>query len=359
MYTVSTIGYHEKDIPAFMDFENISKWSQSDRQHVCLGIFVDSEKIIMGVSSLNRPEIKIYSDIHYFDKTFDFFNEIEKVKNIFIANDCQVLFSVMSVAGSISHDHVMISTLIRGTHEQVILFNDLPYEIFPLDRRLFINDTVTAAYGIISIHENGNLSDYFLDSWNQQSKENISLDGTSIVLSFGSKNGVAFIIEDEIDHQKRVISSELSHSQIQTQNMNEIEKEFVKFISQKIYASAFVPEWDDVSSYRGLELAYAFVNPHLKDSIYLDENHNDGDHSTEYVKFSQIQAMAASGDKGALKAYILYYRMITYTTQFMSLALSNIKRIFLISTEDFRNKKLISLDDIIEITSYTPIEFLF
>ena len=166
----------------------------------------------------------------------------------------------------------------------------------------------------------------------------MSLRGTTLVVSIGPGEGVASISEDSITGKKFVIRSELSHGQNYGHELSEQDAAFLAFVSRTVYSGVHLPEWEDFGSYRGLELAFMFLQ---QGSRAKDENDEEIDWlSLPGQAYLDIVDRAKEGDPLALEAFRLHYRFIMRGLQSMALAVA-CQRVLLVSVAQVKNTPLV------------------
>jgi glucokinase len=241
----------------------------------------------------------------------------------------------MSFAGPVSQDHVVLTNWKCEARERVIHFTHLQVDLFPLDRRRFMNDLEAASYGIIAKSLGQSLSKIFFPILDPSlAGSPISLDGSSLVLSIGSGFGTSFICRTDCSDHNCVISSEAGHSQAITCSATDPnyqdEIDFTRFVSQKMHGGSHQPEWEDLCACRGLELAYQFIKVKRR-MIELET----------FPHYAEIQDAALTGsDPDALWAFRLHYTFVFRAAQTLSLSIQ-CQRVFLISNRQVKNLEVV------------------
>ena len=325
---VRSASFSDTDITA------IESWSKEQLQTVCLTIWVDSQDVMMALCPRQDPHKTIYIPPFPVNKFQDVQDGYEKLRAALARHKAQVVFATMSFAGPISQDHVVITNWNCEAKDRVINFSSLPFDLFPLDRRRFMNDLEAASYGILAKHIAGKLPVIFQPLWeNARTQRPLSLDGNSAVVWIGDGFGVSFISRNESSQHNCVVSSEAGHSQVylcsESDPMYETELEFVRFLSRKMHGGSHAPEWEELCSIHGLEIVYRFLKQRA--DVKLDV----------WPKIDGIRRMALAGeDPDALMAYRIHYRMILRAAQQIALGI-HCQRVFLISDHHVRNMEVI------------------
>ena len=312
------------------------KWTDEERRNLCLTIWVDSRDMRVAMCPVHAPKKAIYMQEIAVSKCTEVQRNFETLRQAFARYKCTVVFATMSFAGPVSQDHVVVTNWQCEARERVIHFTQLPFDLFPLDRRKFMNDLEAASYGIISRFLGGILPQIFTRLWQSPESESaISLDGSSLVLSIGSGLGASFICRAESCDHNCVVSSEAGHGQAiicsESDPNYEDEREFVKFVSQKLHGGSHEPEWEDLCACRGLELAYQFLKN--KQKLEVDPMPN----------YDQIRDMVLQqGDPDALTAFKMHYRFVMRAAQTLTLGIQ-CQRVFLISQRQVKNRQVLNM----------------
>jgi glucokinase len=189
------------------DLQAIRSWVAEDRRNLCLTIWINSQSIQVALCPVRIARLSIYVHAVPITKAADVHRYFDQLSNSLAKEQCSIVFATMSFAGPVSQDHVVVTNWQCEARERVIQFTQLPFDLFPLDRRRFMNDLEAASYGIIAKMLMGRLSTIFCPVWSAPDGP-ISLEGSSLVLSIGSGFGASFICrEDSCDHNC-VVSSE-------------------------------------------------------------------------------------------------------------------------------------------------------
>lgn len=313
------------------DLAALKDWEEDNRRNLCLTIWVDSQNMQIAMCPVNTPKRAIYMQPIPVSKSSEVLTNFDNLRGAFAKYKCTVVFATMSFAGPVSQDHVVVTNWQCEARERVIHFTQLPFDIFPLDRRRFMNDLEAASYGIIAKYLSSSLKSIFIPVWeNETTKEPVTLTGSSLVLSIGSGFGTSFICrEDSCDHNC-VVSSEAGHGQAvlcsEKDPQYQREVDFIQFVSQKLHGGSHQPEWEDLCACRGLELAYQFLKIKGR-QVDLET----------WPNYDQIRQLALGNeDSDALDAFKIHYRFVIRAAQTLALGIQ-CQRVFLISRRQVKN----------------------
>ena len=308
------------------DLNALKNWTPEERKDLCLTVWVDSKFMTIALCPAKEPRKTIYMQRIAVTKREEVLNNFEMLRNAFGSNECQVAYSTMSFAGPVSSDNVVVTNWKCEARERVIHFTSLPFDLFPLDRRRFMNDLEAASYGIIARNLRNNLHLIFKPLWKiyEDEDEHIHLDGSSLVLSIGSGFGTSYICRADSSENNCVVSSEAGHSQAYQCSYEdpqyELEQKLFKYCTEKVHASSHQPEWEDFCAIRGVEMIYTFLKKEKGEII--DPRHAD---------YELIRQLAFSGrDPDALEAFRIQYRFVIRAAQSLVLAIK-CQRVFIIS----------------------------
>ena len=316
------------------DITALETWTKDQLHSVCLTIWVDSQSVMMALCPMDDPKKTIYIPAIPVNKFQDVRDSYEKLRTALAKYRSQVVFATMSFAGPISQDHVVITNWNCEAKDRVINFSSLPFDLFPLDRRRFMNDLEAASYGLLAKHMSERLPAIFEPLWtNEASQQPMSLDGNSAVVWIGDGYGVSFISRGDSSQHNCVVSSEAGHSQVylcsESDPMYTTELEFVRFVARKHHGGSHMVEWEEMCSIHGLELVYRFLKQQA--GVKLEK----------WPTIADIRAMAMSReDLDALLAYRVHYRMILRSVQQIVLGVK-CQRVFLISDDQVKNMEIV------------------
>ena len=116
------------------DLSCLKDWSDDSRKNLCVNIYVDSDKMAASFTSLDSPNVAT-TEIVPCMKSSDVLSFLEQLRVSLVGAGCNVLYSAVSVAGPISHDHVTVTNWTADLSERIIYFDALPLEVFPIGRR--------------------------------------------------------------------------------------------------------------------------------------------------------------------------------------------------------------------------------
>ncbi|KAH0792861.1 putative glucokinase 2 [Histomonas meleagridis] len=326
------------------DFAALSNWDKEELNNLCLTIWVNSNDMRIAVcpapptadkesnQSVVFPKNSIYIPAYKVTKSSQVQEKFDSISAAFAQHDCTVVFATMSFAGPVSQDHVVVTNWQCEARERVIHFTQLPFDIFPLGRRKFMNDLEAASYGIIA--KESIFNEVFSLLIGSPEPDDQKLDGSSLVLSIGSGFGASYICRDNCSDYNCVVSSEAGHCQVIRCEPNdpyyEDEYRFIQFVSQKLHGGSHQPEWEDLCACRGLELAY----------MYLKTQKNVA--TNKCASYDEIRQKAIKReDEDAMKAFVMHFRFIMRAAQTLSLGIP-CQRVFLISVSQVKNYEIMN-----------------
>ena len=310
----------------------LKKWTPEERKNLCITIWVGSKNMRVALCPAKEPKKTIYMTKIKVGRSEDVINNFETLRNALGSNHCQVVFATMSFAGPVSPDHVVVTNWKCEARERVIHFTSLPFDLFPLDRRRFMNDLEAASYGIIARYMRQSLPAIFAPLWKTPTSDTILLDGSSLVLSIGSGFGTSYICRVDSSEHNCVVSSEAGHAQAYACSPFDpnfdLETRFLKHAAQKLHGGTHQPEWEDFCALRGLELAYQFLKSEKGEKV---------EHPPDYETIRQLAI--EKNDQDAIEAFKIHYRFVMRAAQSMVLAIQ-CQRVFIISEDQVKNAAL-------------------
>ena len=322
------------------DLEELSCWSEKEKRELCLTIWLGSTHMTIALCPAHDPKKTIYLNKILVSTSEQVMDNFENLRNSLGNYQCQVAFTTMSFAGPVSSDNVVLTNWKCEAREKVIHFMTLPFDLFPLDRRLFINDLEAASYGIISrnLHHNLHLIFTPLSKLSNKIPQNnvpVNLDKSSLVLSIGNGFGTSYICMDDAADNKCVLSSEAGHSQAYQCSVDspyfDFETRLFQYVALKNHSGAHQPEWEDFCAIRGLEMIYQFIK------------HEKGEPEGKTVNYETIKQLALRfHDVDALEAFKTQYRFVLRAAQSLVLAIK-CQRVFLISEFQVQNFEIMKI----------------
>ena len=224
--------------------------------------------------------------------------------------------SAMAVAGPINDGEVVMTNWLGKPAARTLSLAQLPKDLFPEKKSVFLNDLEAGAYGIVAADKLGILDDNFQQLWTDRAPKGPIIGQRTAVLAMGSGLGVALIVKSPLSPDPVVMPTELGHLQIPQvccrHPNNKLERSLVQHVSEHYYAGAQCPEYEDVSSGRGLELTYQYFNlVETGRKIPLDQ-----------ISAGEIAALAQDGDAVARKALLWHYTMFIRSAKSVATSLS-------------------------------------
>lgn len=300
----------------------LEKWTDEDRLNLCLTMWVDSIGFgfaLCPVTDLKKAIYLIQPDAL---SANDVYNAIESLRTAIMKYNCSISYASMSFAGPPSPDNVIITNWNCSASSRIIIFSEIPFDVFPLDRRLYLNDIEACSYGIIHKSLENSLPKLFTSYWNKIKNDQIPINGSSCIFSISDGTGISFICKDGAGFHNCVVSTEAGHTIFSVNPIDEkhkMETDFLYYLSRKLYAGRIMPEWEDVCAYKGLTRLYSYLKKKQKIKM------------KEWPSYDEIWKMAVNDeDDDAKLAFKIHYGFIMVAAQSLSL-ISSCKRVFVIS----------------------------
>jgi len=221
----------------------------------------------------------------------------------------------LDIAGPVSDNGTKaVLTNYSGTlAERTITTSIFPPELFP-KRTRFVNDLESCCYGILGLEDQNKLGEFFEVLWGAEDVKIAPLHHA--VLSAGTGLGVGLLIKLG-NRPFQVYPIEYGHATIPPLGLDNPDREsdlkLLDYLSKTLYDGKHAPEYEDVVSGRGLVSVYNFLVKDIPGSPALNAG--------------EIAAGAAAGDKHALKAVEIHYRILVRNAQNVCAAM-NVKGIF-------------------------------
>lgn len=300
--------------------KDVSLWRKSDDTvlKLIVGADIGGSGIRMRISDFADP--KRYVDLGHCKakSTKELLDIIEdlssKMKDVI--QKYETVGSAMAVAGPIKDGEVVMTNWTGDPSVRTLSLSQLPGDLFPPKKSVFLNDLEAGAYGIVAADKLGILNDNFKQLWEERAPKGSIIGERTAVLAMGSGLGVALIVKNPMTSEPIVLPTELGHLQIPSvccAHPNcELEKALVQHISEHYYAGEKCPEYEDISSGRGLELAYQYFN--------LVETGKKV--PLEQISAGNIATLAQEGDAVARNSLLWHYKMFIRSAKSIATSLS-------------------------------------
>jgi len=297
----------------------LSLWKTGGATQICLGCDVGGSGLRIRLSNFLNPSqhldlshIKAQSTEEALSALGDLSKVVERVVPGF-----QCKGSSIAVAGPISNNSVILTNWPGKASQRTLSLSMLPKTLFPQGKSLFLNDLEAGAYGVIAAEKEKLLESFFEQMWPHSApKGPIVSDSRTAVLAMGSGLGVALIVKTPLLKQPLVVPTELGHLQIPSVCARhpgaKDEYDVLQFVSDHYYGGRQMPEFEDISSGRGLCLVWQYFN--MKASgikVPLDQ-----------ISAGEIASAAQNGDKVARDALLQHYTMFMRSAKSISTSLS-------------------------------------
>jgi glucokinase len=187
---------------------------------------------------------------------------------------------------------------------RTIDLQQVPREVCPEHHCVLLNDLEACAYGIVSAHETGEISDYFEQICGPEGSHVVSKTNTA-VLAMGSGLGAALVTRDFTGNPV-VLATEFGWglaALVGPDHPNYAEARGLYTLGSKAYGGTSGPISEDMASGHGLVMDYEYLIGKKTD---LDAG--------------QIVDLAKNGDKLAKEAMVMHYVYFTKCAKVMALA---------------------------------------
>jgi glucokinase len=284
----------------------VKDWTRQGGLKTCVAVDIGGSGLRIRIS--NALDANEFVDLgHYKAKSSgDAYSILGKVEEALetLYPDFESRGGAMAIAGPIANGEVVVTNWPGDAAERTIKVSDLPSKLFPSHRTVLLNDLEAGAYGILATGEKKCLDERFTQMWTDVAPSGpILSDSRTAVLAMGSGYGVAIIVKNALLKEAIVLPSELGHLQIPLVMGKDPTKteewEFVQFVSDFYYNGTQCPEYEDISSARGLRLAYQyFVQKSTGEVLDFDA-----------IDAGDVAERAKSGDRVALEALKWHYKL--------------------------------------------------
>lgn len=292
----------------FHKLEELKAWKRSDDVVVlCAGIDIGGSGLRVRIANTVCPSEFVdlpYIPAHSTPETYGIIDAL--VDSLRMNCNFTCASTVFAVAGPIKGGTCVVTNWPGPPELKTISVGRLPQSLCPRGKTLIINDLEAGAYGILAAAELSLLSGKFRQLFSSRAPrgEMISTSRTA-VLAMGSGLGAAIIVKTPLIPHPLVLPTEWGHLQIpiacKEDTQCELERKLVQFISDFYYDGKKTPEYEDISSGRGLRLAYKFFKE--KEGQKIDY---------ESIDAGEVATKAKTGENAARRAltwdYVMFIR---------------------------------------------------
>ena len=299
--------------------EPVKGWKKETTLKICLGIDIGGSGLRIRVS--NRADPTQFVDLphvpaHSTADTLKILNELDAAITA-QAGDFSCSGAAFAIAGPIK-DGVCILTNWAGDVElRTITLDCLPQKLCPRGKTVFLNDLEAGAYGVIAADDQGILEKNFTQLFADKApKGRMIAKGRTAVMAMGSGLGAAMILKTPFLANPLVVPTEWGHMQIplvcKEDSNCEFERELIQHISNHYHKGSQCPEFEDISSGRGLRLVYQFFKQKY-----------DGE-KLEYdaIDAGDVAGKAKAGEKAARDALLWHYLIFLRSAKNMAISLT-------------------------------------
>nr|Q9GTW9.1 RecName: Full=Glucokinase 1; AltName: Full=Glucose kinase 1; AltName: Full=Hexokinase-1 [Trichomonas vaginalis]AAG17616.1 glucokinase [Trichomonas vaginalis] len=287
--------------------QQIKEWKRGSTLPICLGCDVGGSGLRVRLSDFH--DSAKYVDLGHAkaQKTAELLKVLEDLqqKILQVEPTTVCLGAAIAVAGPIKNNTVILTNWKGPAEERTLSITQLPKGLFPKDRSYFLNDLEAGAYGVIAAYEQSILEENFVQLFTDRAPTGpILAKGRTAVLAMGSGLGAALVTRTPLLKNPLVLPTELGHLQIApnmaTHKYFQDEQELIQHISDHYYGGKLDPEYEDICSGRGLQLAFQFYHKKLTGEVLPLEQIDAGD----------VAKKAIAGEKdayNALRAHYIFY----------------------------------------------------
>lgn len=280
--------------------------SWADKVKICVGVDIGGSGLRVRISNADKSEQFI--DIPHIraQSTKDLVESLTNLQDALneIVPSYESCGAALAVAGPIKNGTVILTNWPGDADVRTLSLDHLPQKLFPKEKTAFLNDLEAGAYGVIAADEQKILDSHFVQLWqNVAPKGPIVSNTRTAVMALGSGLGVALIVKTPLLKEPLVLPAELGHVQVPAVCKNDPESkeeyELLQHVSNHYYGGTQMPEFEDLSSGRGIQLCYQFF---LK--------RDQGVHKTvEQIDAGEVASKAHDGDKTAKNALLWCYKL--------------------------------------------------
>lgn len=284
----------------------LNGWASDNQVKICVGVDIGGSGLRIRISNAGNSEQ--FVDIPHIraQSTKDLvesLTNLQEALNELVPNfvSCG---AALAVAGPIKNGTVILTNWPGEPEVRTLSLDNLPQKLFPKEKTAFLNDLEAGAYGVIAADELHILDKHFEQLWtNTAPKGPVVSDTRTAVMALGSGLGVALIVKTPLLKAPLVLPCELGHVQVpavcKEDPGSQEEYDLLQHVSNHYYGGTQMPEFEDLSSGRGIQLCYQFF---LK--------RDQGIHKTvEQIDAGEVASKARDGDKTAKTALLWCYKL--------------------------------------------------
>lgn len=286
--------------------EPINGWKADSKAKVCVGVDIGGSGLRVRISNVNNKDQ--YVDIPHI-RAKSTAELVESLTNIQtgldeVIKDYESCGAALAVAGPIKNGTVVLTNWPGEPELRTLSLDHLPQKLFPKEKTVLLNDLEAGAYGVIAADELKLLDSHFVQLWKGVAPEGPIVSETrTAVMALGSGLGVALVVKTPLLKDPLVLPCELGHVQVPTvcdkDPGSKEEHELIQHVSEHYYGGAQTPEFEDLSSGRGIQLCYQFF-------LKRDEGVFK---AVEEIDAGEVAVKAHDGDKTAKNALLWCYKL--------------------------------------------------
>lgn len=284
----------------------IKNWKKDGLIKLVIGCDVGGSGLRVRLNDFNNPKNYVDCGHAKAQRTSDALAVLNDLQTKISSIDSNVkcMGASMAVAGPIKDGTVVMTNWLGKPSVRTLSLKQLPKDLFPHGKSIFLNDLEAGAYGVIAANQERILDKHFEQLFTDVApKGSILSDTRTALMAMGSGLGVAILYKNPYTKEHLVLPTEFGHLQIAPTGRRDensgSEYRLIQHVSDHYYAGTQAPEYEDISSGRGLCLTYQHF--HLVETgvkIPLDQ-----------IDAGEIAHLAKTGDKIARQSLLKHYTM--------------------------------------------------
>lgn len=284
----------------------IKAWKSGGKTKICVGVDLGGSGLRARISSVENKNQ--YVDIPHIPakSTKSLVDSLTNIQNLLKKTEPTVEShgAAIAVAGPIKNGTVVLTNWPGSPELRTLSLSHLPQLIFPQNKSVFLNDLEAGAYGIVAADEQKIIEPLFTQLWKDVAPSGpVVSDSRTAVMALGSGLGAALIVNNPLSNERFVLPCELGHVQVPVVGRDDPgsqeEYDLVHHVSKFYYGGKQAPEFEDLSSGRGIKLCYQHF---LQKYEHVNKNVDD-------IDSGDVAVLANKGNKAAKAALLWCYKL--------------------------------------------------